>query len=1054
MDGLYDEFGNYIGGGLDSDDDDDDLSVGVAADNMQLVEAVEEHQFIAPPPGLFPHNEGALVLHEDKKYYQDAEEIYPTAKTVTFNEDAMDISEPIIKPVKPSAAAIAEAAAASTSSFSVFHKSMMDMPLLTRHISVIGHIHHGKTSLISELLASAIRDDKLSEEDSATPVAGAGDVQGAERRRMMPRKDEQAREISIKSNLSSALLSTRAGKTYLMNLLDNPGHSNFHDESRCSLMVSDGALVVVDAIEGVMLGTDVLVRAAVAAQNSICLVINKVDRLILELKLPPQDAYFKLLHIVEEFSTVLAAAYDAAGTEPERLRRVSPELGNVCFASTRHGWSFTLESFAAVYTSQQQQQQRRQKPGMQSAGVVSEAAMAKRLWGDWWFDSSAGPTGALTRNRPPGDSAPRSFVQFILEPLYKVYSHVLGSVDDNALMAFLRSLQLRISREEVCSTTRPMEPSQLLRIVLSRFFGNRSDGLVDMLVRHVPSPLGDAATRKLRTFFAGHLGSPQALAIAACSSDAPLVVHVAKLYVAPGADADTDSSQRFLALARVYSGKISAGSRVRVLGEAFSAEDDEDSAEAEVAAVLCGLDLGARAVELPGSVSAGSLVLLRGVDASIKKTATIVSPQLEECAIFRPVQLGGASVMKVAVEPLKPSQLPKMVEAVRCVCKSYPLLQSKVEGSGEHCLMGPGELYFDCALADLRTLFSDIEIKTSDPVVVFCETVVDASSIKCTAETPNKQNRFSVVAEPLDDGLAVDIEAGRVAVPSSLAGGDKKNMEAFFQNKYGWDLLAVHSIWAFGLDAASTNVLLDDTIGGGKEHLKAVKNSVVQGFRWGCKEGPLCDEAVRNVKFKILSADVSSQPIMRAGGQVIPTARRAIYSSFLTASPRIMEPIYRVDIQAPADTVQALYPVIQRRRGFVLEDVAKPGAPFYSLRAFVPVMDRCVVTLSPSFSSSHFRTTIVFFFCCSLFAALPATHLTPRPSIPPLQLHRQLRFRDRRSRLHPGPSIPAADLRPLGRSPWRPPRQKRAAASSRAQCLACPCEGFHGQDAPQKRAGR
>lgn len=73
-----------------------------------------------------------------------------------------------------------------------------------------------------------------------------------------------------------------------------------------------------------------------------------------------------------------------------------------------------------------------------------------------------------------------------------------------------------------------------------------------------------------------------------------------------------------------------------------------------------------------------------------------------------------------------------------------------------------------------------------------------------------------------------------------------------------------------------------------------------QGFQWGSREGPLCDEPIRNVKFKILDAAVASEALHRGGGQIIPTARRVCYSAFLMATPRLMEPVYYVEIQTPA----------------------------------------------------------------------------------------------------------------------------------------------------------
>ncbi len=147
----------------------------------------------------------------------------------------------------------------------------------------------------------------------------------------------------MKSTPVTLVLPTSAGKSYLVNVCDTPGHVNFSDEAVAGLRAADGAVVVVDAVEGVMMNTERLIKAAAADRLPIVLVITKVDRLIVELHIPPADAYYKLLHTIEEVNGLLAAAAGSGVAQ-----RVSPELGNVCFASGLNGWIFSLESFAQV----------------------------------------------------------------------------------------------------------------------------------------------------------------------------------------------------------------------------------------------------------------------------------------------------------------------------------------------------------------------------------------------------------------------------------------------------------------------------------------------------------------------------------------------------------------------------------------------------------------------------------------------------------------------------------------------------------------------------------
>lgn len=559
-----------------------------------------------------------------------------------------------------------------------------------------------------------------------------------------------------------------------------------------------------------------------------------------------------------------------------------------------------------------------------------------------------------------------------------MYSITIGENPETIIIS-MKKLGIMLKMKEAS-----MDPKPLLKLVCSKFFGYPR-GFVTMIADHIPSPL-DNAEKKVSSIYTGQLTSECGIAMMRCDSTGPLMLNIAKMISDP-------EGGKFSALGRIFSGSISAGQRVTVLGEAFTEDDDEDMAVVEVGSVHIGV--GRFTFEI-STATAGNWVLLEGVDSPIKKTATITGLQSEDLAIFAPLRFDSLSVVKLAVEPLKPAELPKMVEALRRINKSYPLAHTRVEESGEHIIFGTGELYLDCIMHDLRHLYSDIEVKVADPVVAFSETVVETSAIKCFSETPNKRNKVTMLAEPLENGLAYDIESGAVRL-----NWDKKSIADFFQGNYEWDLLAARSIWAFGPDDAGPNILIDDTLPSevDKKLLNTVKESVIQGFRWGCREGPLCDEPVRNVKFKVLDAVIASEPIHRGGGQVIPTARRVAYSSFLMASPRLMEPIYQIEIQAPADVVQSIYPVLSRRRGHVVHDEPKPGAPFYIVKAFIPVMDSFgFETDLRSFTQGQAFCQLVF----DSWAVVPGDPLDrnvilhPLEPSPPLALARDFMVKTRR----------------------------------------------------------
>ena len=113
----------------------------------------------------------------------------------------------------------------------------------------------------------------------------------------------------------------------------------------------------------------------------------------------------------------------------------------------------------------------------------------------------------------------------------------------------------------------------------------------------------------------------------------------------------------------------------------------------------------------------------------------------------------------------------------------------------------------------------------------------------------------------------------------------------------------------------------------------------MQGFQWGCREGPLCDEPLRGVRFRLLAGEVAGEAIARGGGQVIPTARKLVYSAFLTAGPRLLEPVYAVEVQCPAEVSRAVGDALTARRGHDISETPRPGTPFLVIRGFLPVMD-------------------------------------------------------------------------------------------------------------------
>ena len=216
----------------------------------------------------------------------------------------------------------------------------METPALIRNIALVGQMHCGKTSFIDTLVRETHKFPDSHEFERFW--AGARQPRFCD-----SRIDEQKRGISIKSHPIAFVLSASSGKSYLLNVIDTPGHVNFSDEGTCALRGCDGAVVCVDAVEGLMLCTQRSIRYCLMEGIPMLLNITKIDRLVVELKLPPPDAFFKLRHVIDEVNSFVR-------TCPSHGDFVfAPELGNVVFASPTYGFSFTLQSFAIKYVCTQ-----------------------------------------------------------------------------------------------------------------------------------------------------------------------------------------------------------------------------------------------------------------------------------------------------------------------------------------------------------------------------------------------------------------------------------------------------------------------------------------------------------------------------------------------------------------------------------------------------------------------------------------------------------------------------------------------------------------------------
>ena len=778
-------------------------------------------------------------------------------------------------------------------------RALMEQPEQIRNMAVIAHVDHGKSTLTDSLVAAA---GIIKQEDAGEKRAT--DTLDAEKERGIT---IMGTAVSMHFNVNAELAPDveDAKRDFVINLIDCPGHVDFSSEVTAALRVTDGALVVVDCVEGVCVQTETVLRQAMTERIKPVLFLNKVDRFIRELQLDPEEAYQSFQRTIDTTGVTIDQYADPAMGELE----LDPTKGNVAFGSGYHGWAFSLPQFARVYAK---------KFG------GDPAKLTQRLWGDNFYDAK-NRKWLKRRTNEQGESLKRAFCEFCLAPIYQVVNAVMDE-DKERLAEMLGKLQITLTAEELS-----WPGKKQLRAVMKQWLP-ASDALLSVIVSQLPSP---QQAQKYRTelIFNADKEHEHHQAITKCSSEGPLVCYVSKMV----ASADKG---RFFAFGRVFSGTAKAGNKVNVMGTEFTVGGTKDFHHTKQLQRTM-LSRG-RVFEAVDSVPAGNLCLLVGIDNYILKSGTIVDGDvpMEKCASFREMKFTVSAVVRRAVECVNPADLPKFVKGLQQLAAFDLFIKVFREESGEHIVAGAGELHLEVCLDHLRnTIMPNVAFRVLDPIVPFRETVT-VEGPTGLSKSANRHNRVWGTAAPLTDELTADIDDGNVG----FQGEDAKQRHRFLQDKHSWDGTEAKKVWCFGPDNSGPNIVVDGTKG--VQNMDELKDSVVAAWQWSSNEGPMTDEPMRGIKCALTDVQMHADKVHRGPTQMIPSARRLFYGCTLTASPRLVEPIYEVDVQTVTESIGAVYNVLLRHRGEIVGEVPREGTSIVNIKAYLPVADSFGLTAS------------------------------------------------------------------------------------------------------------
>jgi len=645
---------------------------------------------------------------------------------------------------------------------------LMDKPDQIRNIAIAAHIDHGKTTLTDNLLAGA---GMISKDLAGQQLA------------MDTEEDEQERGITIDA-ANVSMTHEYNGVNHLVNLIDTPGHVDFGGDVTRAMRAVDGALVVVDAVEGTMPQTETVLRQALREDVKPALFVNKVDRLINELREGPEEMQQRLQLVIQAVNELIR------GIAPERYEengwRVSVQDGTVAFGSALYNWAVSL-------------------PSMQETGID---------FGD------------------------------IIE----------------------------YNKEERIDELKELSPL--------------SDVVLDMVAEHFPNPL-EAQPRRIPKIWRGDDQSEIAEQMRLVEDEGEVVLMVTDISIDPHAGE--------IATGRLFSGTIERGQDLYVSGTAGTNRIQS-----------VGIFMGGEREEVD-SVPAGNIAAVTGLkDAIAGSTVSSI-----EMTAFESIEHISEPVITKSIEAQSMDDLPKLITVLQQVSKEDPTLKVEInEDTGEHLISGQGELHLEVQTQRIERN-QGIPVRTGEPIVVYRE-APQAQSHEVEGVSPNRHNRFYLIAEPLPEDIVSAIKLGEISMDMP----ELDRREALMELGVDKDT-ASNVEHIFG-----TNVIVDATKG--IQYLNETMELVIEGFEEALDEGPLAAEPVQGALVRLVDARLHEDAIHRGPAQVIPAVREALHRALIDAKVRLLEPVQNVRIDVPSEFMGPASSEIQGRRGRV-DDMYQEG---------------------------------------------------------------------------------------------------------------------------------
>jgi len=523
-----------------------------------------------------------------------------------------------------------------------------------------------------------------------------------------------------------------------------------------------------------MVQTETVVKQALDENIRPVLFINKLDRLITELKLSPEEVQKKLERIIYEFNGLIDIYCDKKYASKWK---VSPMDGSVAFGSALHKWGFN-----------------------------SEIIKRKNL----------------------------------------KFRDIINFYNSNKFT----------------------ELAALLPVHKPVF---------DMIIHHIPSPR-EGQKYKIEKIWSGSEDSQAFNYLVNCSDDGPLILYVSNILL---------EGNRLICTARIFSGTAVEGKKVYALNA-------QEYGKLQNLSIYMG-----PMREKVNKVGAGNIVAFSGLN-EVKVGETIVEDNFQSQMIpLENVKYVSEPVVTIAVEPKDMRKLPQLVELMKKIAIQDPNLNISInQETGEYLLSGIGELHLEIAVKDIEK--EGIELITSQPIVIFRETVKNASTV---TKTVKDQNKITVKIEPLSEK-----ELSLLHRFSSMPLKKIKKSSVF--KELNWQK-----------EECDNLLLIDENLNTlivhGSQIAEDLRNALISAVKLRFKSGILCDEPLRGIKVTLNLQFDSGSAINET--ELLSTVDTAIIEGIRSATPILLEPVYRIQITVPPHLIGEVSSLLTRKDGQIEE---------------------------------------------------------------------------------------------------------------------------------------